>query len=92
MVDDGIHIDGVGNGTYTGYRRTRKDSGEGCWRLVRRNGIGGGGEEFAEEIRESIARREQAATVPSSSSLHPNLSSSSHVAFNYSSSPLGVAA
>ena len=39
-----------------------KDSGDGRWILVWKNGIGGGGEGFPEANRETAARRERAVT------------------------------
>ena len=38
-------------------------SGDGCWLLVWKNGIDGGGEGFLEAKRESAAHRERAVTV-----------------------------
>jgi hypothetical protein len=61
-------------------------SGDGRWIFVGRNGMGGGGEEFAEANRESAAHREQVPRVLSSSSLHPNSESSSSC-FTSNSSP-----
>lgn len=60
-----------------------KGSGDGCWTLVGKNGIGGGGKELAAK-RESAAGRERVVTVLSSSSLRPN--SESSFASNSSSS------
>jgi len=57
-----------------------KGSGDGCWLLEKRNGVGGGGEGgegLAGANRESAARRERAVTVLSSSSQRPNLASKS---------------
>ena len=52
-----------------------KGSGDRCWTLVGKSGIGGGGEELAAK-RESAARHERAAVVLSSPSLRPNSESS----------------
>ena len=50
-----------------------KGSGEGCWLLVWKHGIGGGGGGgFPEANRESAARHKRAVTVLSSPSLRPH--------------------
>ena len=64
-----------------------KGSGDVCWLLEGKNGMGGGGEGFGGANRESAARRDRAVTVLSSSSRRPNSASrSSRFASNSSSS------